>query len=401
MNTRPRSARTRGFALVEALASMLVLGAGMLGMAGFGVNLSRNADLAKQRSEATRLAQDQMERLRTFEQLVVQGGKLAYQDRVNGSDTPVATNQSNTVFTRNWALGGTATDDRRLVTVSVAWRDRADNLQSVVLNSMIAAANPADIGRVALSTAWPSGYYKPMNRSAAIPTTASSISGTGKSTLAWPGSSGGYLLFSDSTGQLLAKCTQEPKVSNTTATANPSTCANTVYLLLTGFIRGKDLPNSSGEPVVIIDQTQDIVSYECFTGDTVTNLTKDDKTEEIKKFRTYSCLIKPDTTNTPPRWSGRVRLRGELNSPPLKGDPDRLKTGTRVCRYTVDYNNNGRIDPDAPKEHPQRYVGVTATLDNQNFALINENGDKDVCPTGSESHQVISPANGGTGSTPS
>ncbi len=89
MHAIHRSSRPRGFALVEALVSMLVLASGMLGLAGFGVNLSRNADLAKQRSEATRLAQDKMESLRTFEQLVVGTGKLAYQGLASGSDTPL------------------------------------------------------------------------------------------------------------------------------------------------------------------------------------------------------------------------------------------------------------------------------------------------------------------------
>ena len=38
--------RQHGFALIEALVSMLVLAGGMLGMAGFEANLSRNSDLA-------------------------------------------------------------------------------------------------------------------------------------------------------------------------------------------------------------------------------------------------------------------------------------------------------------------------------------------------------------------
>ena len=57
MTHPPFAGRQHGVALIEALISMVVVASGALSLAGFGVNLSRSADVAKQRTEATRLAQ--------------------------------------------------------------------------------------------------------------------------------------------------------------------------------------------------------------------------------------------------------------------------------------------------------------------------------------------------------
>ena len=52
---QPRRSGARGFTLLEALIALLVLSFGMLAIAGFQTTLSRNSDLAKQRTEALRL----------------------------------------------------------------------------------------------------------------------------------------------------------------------------------------------------------------------------------------------------------------------------------------------------------------------------------------------------------
>ena len=65
---RPRS-NARGFTILEALIALLVLSFGMLAIAGFQTTLSRSADLAKQRTEAMRLAQQKMEILRAYGQV--------------------------------------------------------------------------------------------------------------------------------------------------------------------------------------------------------------------------------------------------------------------------------------------------------------------------------------------
>src|SRR5438093_2529904 len=47
-----------GFTLIEALIGLLVLAFGMLAIAAFQTSLTRSGDVSKQRTEATRLAQE-------------------------------------------------------------------------------------------------------------------------------------------------------------------------------------------------------------------------------------------------------------------------------------------------------------------------------------------------------
>jgi Tfp pilus assembly protein PilV len=55
--------------LVEVLIALVVLAIGVLAIAVFQTTLSRNSDLAKQRTEATRLAQQRIEDLRAYPRL--------------------------------------------------------------------------------------------------------------------------------------------------------------------------------------------------------------------------------------------------------------------------------------------------------------------------------------------
>jgi Tfp pilus assembly protein PilV len=53
---------SRGVSLVEAMVALAVMAFGMLAEVGVQTTLRLNADVAKQRSEATRIAQETLER---------------------------------------------------------------------------------------------------------------------------------------------------------------------------------------------------------------------------------------------------------------------------------------------------------------------------------------------------
>jgi Tfp pilus assembly protein PilV len=61
----------RGVSLVEALVSLAVMSFGMLGVVGVQATLRYNAEVSKQRSEAVRIGQEEMESLRSFVQQAV------------------------------------------------------------------------------------------------------------------------------------------------------------------------------------------------------------------------------------------------------------------------------------------------------------------------------------------
>ncbi len=66
---RSASFRVRGVSLVEALVALAVMAFGTLAVLGVQTSLRLNADIAKQRSEAVRIAQETLEAARSFERI--------------------------------------------------------------------------------------------------------------------------------------------------------------------------------------------------------------------------------------------------------------------------------------------------------------------------------------------
>ncbi len=79
--------RQCGTTLIEALVAFLVLSVGMLTIARMQTQLRAGSDLARQRSEAVRLAQEDIESLRAFAVLAASAGARSYEGLGNGSRT--------------------------------------------------------------------------------------------------------------------------------------------------------------------------------------------------------------------------------------------------------------------------------------------------------------------------
>lgn len=355
-----------GFALLEALVAMLVLSFGMLSVAGFQTTLSLNSDVAKQRTEATRLAQQKIEQLRTFDTLTTYGTNM-----VSSTVTPVTqeTITTNTSFTRSWGITSANTvDTGRSVVVTVAWTDRAGKAQQVQLFSHVSATNPVLNGGLLFPLADGTILRRPKNRSIDIPIPAISISGTGKSYVPWSGSSGGYLVFSETSGDVVQKCTATP----TAASLGTADCVKFDGYLLTGYITASNTNrlNLVTRIVVPFSSAQYISGTpECSVGTAV------DQTDGtvIADTKYYACLIQPsdhDSNAATARvWTGRVDLAGATVG---------SLTGTQTCRFT----SNGSTT--ANNLHPAVYSLVDRSLDNQNFYVTSSGS----CPTDSVSHLI-------------
>lgn len=350
-----------GFTLIEVLISVLVVSIGALALGSLQVALSRHADVARQRTEATQLAISRLEELRGFEQVLPEAGKQAYADLRSGSDQPLI--DSNTRFERRWQVHGTADDPYRRIEVLVAWADRSgDTSQTRVgLGSLIARAEPADAGSLGLPRDGAAALLRPKDRALDIPIEAQRLAGPnrGRSVLRWQGASGGFLVFDDSSGAVIAQCTTAPDDSTDIGT----TCNPMPALLLRGDLSGSWAAAVTG---LSFAGTQHLLAVpDCHVADAV------DHTDgrPIAGVRSYACLMRPgdhDTDpGTPRAWSGQSRIAPE-------------PVGTQaVCRYTV-----------APTtmlndEHPALYSLVTRSLHHQNFLLL----DATACPAGTALHQ--------------
>ena len=232
----------RGFSLIEALTSMFVTAVGMMAIAGFYVPLSHNSDVAKQRSEAVRLAQLKMEELRAIEQVASDGAgnKFDYSaDVVSGNDTIDSANgayNTSTSYARTWTVTGNETDPQKWIRVEVTWTDRAGKGQGVSLRSVIARSDAGGIGTVAVGPG-PMKPRSPKNRNVDIPYPAVSLAGE-KSGFSPPGAGGQFFIFDNVTGEVLGACSSALR-ENTVVTFDGTNCIEYTVkrYLLSGYIR--------------------------------------------------------------------------------------------------------------------------------------------------------------------
>jgi type IV pilus modification protein PilV len=353
--------RQRGFTLIEALIALLVMAFGMLALAGMQVQLSRNGDFAKQRAEALRLAQDRMERLRSYDGVAT--GTIQWNNLPVGAETFAG--NTNTTFTVSAALAGTTANPHRPLTVTVTWPDRTGTTQTLALSSVVAKTDPIDLGLVANPLPLNQPLRRPKNRNINIPIPAIDLGG-GQSATQFAADYA--IVYSNNTGSIVQIC--NPGVANATATdinaaITAGTCATTVGYIVAGYV-GR---NTSGGTAVsdavfnalginhsAVTRTNANATYgiRCLFGNAIDQNTN----ATIPNFKYYLCVIPLADPGSPgPRWSGTIRLGG-------------VNTGSNyvVCRYQYT-----QTDLDVNERNIQPYVDVNKSIDEQNYYIINSN----------------------------
>ena len=399
---RRHAPHQRGVTLIEALLAFLVLAGGVLSMAKLQLHLQAHADLSRQRSEAVRIAQEDIESLRAFgvsQANAAASGAAAYGrietvttsiDNLNGAAL-------NTVFQLNRQIDDSHAARLKAATVRVTWIARDGSAQQAVLNSVVAGVSPALAGALTLAPsllAPTSGYA----RSPGTPVNAKNL-GDGRSVLK-PGAGTMAYVFDNLSAQVTQRCTD---LASSLTTAQLSTsdlthCSELRGLWLSGTVRFSNAspPNAEAANDAPLDLALSVAlsgvaiaaSPSCSTValKTVQYRTTDGIRREAvpllampssvgaaewlelgELYVAYQCVV--PIAGTAGRWSGRSSLV------PLGWTLGTSASDHKVCRYTADLDRSGAIDRN--EEHPADYVAVDRSLMQQNFLVIR--GDQ-ACP---------------------
>jgi Tfp pilus assembly protein PilV len=226
--------RHGGFALIEALISLLVVAFGMLAIGAFHFTLSRASDVAKQRTEATRIAQSDIDRARSFVSRGADGTpgdwRLTYTEDLAAGTFNLADitgSMTNTTFRRQMVIsqptlpvpaGG---ESYRCVTV--LWADRTGVDQSVSLSTAVSDGESSSLGSLA-SGGSAATTLRPRNRNINVPYPAVNLAGGVTSAFAPPPGTT-IFVFDNNTGEVSQFCRPTPYAisaitgAGTTATA--------------------------------------------------------------------------------------------------------------------------------------------------------------------------------------
>ncbi len=255
MNSYRLKQRQLGVGIVEALVSLLVLALGMMSFVALQARLRQDSDVAKQRAEAVRIAEEDLENFRAFGTLTSDGtvsNNFAYDNVHAGAPLRTVsaddvTTQTNTVFTVARALidapmvAGISDAPVKNLAVTVSWTDRTSTTQSVTLRTVISRSDPAVAAALALA---PTGSLvrAPAGRPIQVPIAATNL-GDGTSVVKPFASASAAYVFSNDSGLVTRKCTG---LAGNTVSANLTgeslsaagvSCIAVSAYLLSGFVR--------------------------------------------------------------------------------------------------------------------------------------------------------------------
>ncbi len=389
----------RGVSLIEAIVAMAVMAFGMMAVVGLQATLRQNSDIAKQRSEAVRIAEAAIEQWRGYSTIETSAGRKAYNDLAVGQldDIVVTGATTNTSFTLQQTVTAFAPGLKAIRTV-VNWLDRTGQPQSVTLNSIIAAADPALSGILTMPPGGGLPMNPPLGRSPAIPVQAKDL-GDGTSGFKPPAPGGAVVwVFDNLTGVIVGVCNTVTTGQDELTGADVSSCSNNSNgLPLSGYVRfatGNSQPTAADAEfppsrarnlAVLLTLTSTghpSPDHVCYSNAPTS--------ESTMRFSVrYYCAIFFDT-GVVPVWSGISTLTPLAFVEPdddvawqLADDAaDARDSRYRVCRYTP-ATSDAQVIPN--QWHPRNYSNVTMLepLTNQNFLVIRAGNDVDAftCPT--------------------
>jgi len=372
--------RARGVSLVEALVAMAVMGIGMLGVVGMQATLRGSSDIARQRSEALRLAQEAIEAWRAVTALGATADRKNYAEIGDTVDADIV--GANATYSRRRDV---VPMDARMdvperdtvpraksLRVTVGWVDRYGEHQSVRLSTAIAGIVP----ELAATLAVPADggpVRRPFGRHWAIPVAAKWLDKT-HSAFKPPGAPATVAWRFENDTALITLCSTDAALTNDALTAAALHCGSDRAMLLTGHVRhattqaqpGTEEPAS--DPLVLevwVDRTApSALRHACHA----------QSVAAPSKYTAYHCAV-PVVVPAPPTpttWSGRTYFKPDS----LFADAGGLY---KVCRY---FGDGGFATGGS-------YSAVSGPLANQNFLVIRATNDCPNPPTVPNAHQSL------------
>jgi hypothetical protein len=382
------------------MVAFVLLGLAALAAAQLQGFVRWHVDLARQRTEAVRLGQREIESLRAWSSLRAAPGATSYAaiESAIAADDAASAPGSNAAYRIVRRVDDDAFPGAKLASVTVEWTDRSGADQRLDIDSVIARSDPAWSGALSLG-AGAGAPHGVRDRAPGIPAGAASIGG-GRSALKTAAGSGTAFLLDDLSAEAVSRCSG---VATTTATRDLAAtdlvaCATGRWLLVSGTVRFSSalppsateatdvpppaqvslvlaggsypaLPDCSAEPMKTVRYTAaDGLHLDAVPIDALpASLGLSSWADTGDRYLAYRCFVAPRSDG---RWSGRtavVPVGWTIGA----GSGDR-----RICRYSADADNSGAID--ANIEHPDAYVDVSAALPAQNFLVVR--GDQ-ACPS--------------------
>ena len=330
--------QSAGVSLIEALVAMAVMGVGTLAVLGAQTTLRFNSDLSKQRSEAVRIAQEQIEQDRAF------GDFAGYTNDITAAAPPdVAPVNGNGNATFAIARAIVESNDpngaqMEALRITVSWDDRTGQQQRVSLVSAIHGSPPALAGSLLLP-AQVGPASTPGGRHSGIPPGAGPGPNTSTSSFSPPGAPVGVSwIFNNLTGVISSVCTS--------ASSGSCVAANRRYV--GGVIRFATgpLPDPLGSFTTPSETPQGAQSAEAslvqgvnvqvvLTSPTTAAADCYAQNDFSGAARLYHCAVPVDSNGG---WSGRVEVTGNATvTPPwvlAASIADTTAGRYHVCRYT-------------------------------------------------------------------
>jgi Tfp pilus assembly protein PilV len=393
----------RGTTLIEALVAMLVLAFGIVAVMRAQTHLRLHADVGRQRAEAVRLAQEDLESVRAFAVAAASAGARSWADIASAASSVDGSSGMalDTTYRMARAVAADAAGSATHATVTVAWSDRTGAEQRVVLDAIVAGQDPAHAAALAIA---PAGrpVKGAFGRASRVPLASRDLGG-GRSVYKPSAAGGVALVFDNATGLVVARCTGVAASQRDIALSDLSSCDAHAGLLVSGVVRfsfgpspdpglARDTPlalsislsltgglyplaptcTAEARRTVVVTDAAGTRELDVALTAAPADLGYSTWLDTDDRHLAYACVVYPRADGA---WSGRTTLV------PTGWSIGGGTSDRRVCRYAADRDGSGSVD--ANDEHPAAYADVRSPLANQNFLVVA--GDR-VCPTASGVH---------------